>query len=350
MKRRLPAFVLALSLFALSTFAQTSTPTPVAKGGGQTKKAPTPPPITAKPEELAKIREKAAQIEALVKDLKAKRASPEFVTDVEVYAHAGRMLLEYPDMFTNQNAIEHAFTTLDQGIERGRQLQANQPQWSQGKKRIHAYVSEIDGAILPYGVTLPENYDPAKPTRLYVWLHGRSNTMVETEFIHGFLNRRSPGNPPVADHGQIQLDCFGRINGAGWHWAGERDVFEAIAAVKKRFNIDEKRIMLRGFSQGGMGAWHISLHHPDRFAAAEIGAGTVSRTAQTRPDLAPFQLATLRIWENISEWALNIHNLPLAGQLNSRRRSRAAPRRQRAMVLNTSPNTATSSITRRFSS
>src|SRR6185436_6767007 len=76
--------------------------------------------------------------------------------------------------------------------------------------------------------------------------------------------------------------------------------------------------------------WHLSLHHPDRFAAAEIGAGTVSRTAQ-RPDLTDYQLATLRIWENISEWALNIHNLPLAGhdgendpgQLESSLRARA---------------------------
>src|SRR5437667_578413 len=144
------------------------------------------------------------------------------------------------------------------------------------------------------------------------------------------LSRRGAGNPPVADQGQIQLDCFGRINGAGWHWAGEADVFESIAAVKKRFSIDEKRVMIRGFSQGGEGAWHISLHHPDRFAAAEIGAGTVSRTAQ-RPGLTPYQLATLRIWENISEWALNIHNLPLAGhdgendpgQLESSLRARA---------------------------
>jgi pimeloyl-ACP methyl ester carboxylesterase len=330
MKRRLSFLIPALAWFAGAVVAQVPAPAP-APGGGQTKKAPTPPPITAKPEELAKIREKTSQIEAVVKDLRAKRASPELVTDVEVYAHAGRMLLEYPDMFTNQGAIDRAFTTLDQGLERGRQLQSNQPQWNQGNKRILAYVSEIDGAVLPYGVTLPANYDPTKPTRLYVWLHGRSNTMVETEFITGFLNRRGSGNPPVADQGQIQLDCFGRINGAGWHWAGERDVFEAIAAVKKRFNIDEKRIMLRGFSQGGMGAWHISLHHPDRFAAAEIGAGTVSRTAQMRPDLLPFQLATLRIWENISEWALNIHNLPLAGhdgendpgQLESSLRARA---------------------------
>jgi pimeloyl-ACP methyl ester carboxylesterase len=306
-----------------STIAQTPSATPAnpppaaAARGGSSKKA-TPPPIQAKPEELAQIQQKTARIESLVKELKAKRAAPELVTDVEVYAHAGKMLLDYPDMFSNQAAIEHAFATLDQGAERGKQLLADQPrydqsQWNQGKRQIHAYASAIDGAVLPYGVTLPEHFDPTKPTRLYVWLHGRQNTATETEFIYGFLNRKGPGNPPVADQGQIQLDCFGRINGAGWHWAGEMDVFESIAAIKKRFDIDDKRIMIRGFSQGGEGAWHISLHHPDRFAAAEIGAGTVSHTAEMRPDLQPFQLATLRIWENISEWALNIHNLPLAG-------------------------------------
>jgi hypothetical protein len=320
-------------LLLQTAVAQTPAPAsaPGARGGPAVGGKATPPPVHAKPEELAKIKEKTDEIDTLVRDLKAKHASPELVTDVEVYAHAGRMLLEYPDMFANQASIEHAFITLDQGIERGRQLQSNQPQWNQGKKQIHAYTSEVDGAVLPYGVTLPENYDPGKPTRLYVWLHGRQNTMVETEFIYGFLNRKGAGNPPVADQGQIQLDCFGRINGAGWHWAGERDVFESIAAVKKRFNIDEKRILLRGFSQGGEGAWHISLHHPDRFAAAEIGAGTVSRTAQQRPDLTAYQLSTLRIWENISEWALNIHNLPLAGhdgendpgQLESSLRARA---------------------------
>lgn len=286
--------------------------TPGGRGGG--RRAGAAPPIQAKAEELAIIRAKTLLIETLVKELKEKRAAAELVTDVEVFAHAGKMLLAYPDMFGNQAAIEHALTTLEQGIERGLQLLlANDPQWNQGKRQIHAYVSEIDGAVLPYGVTLPENYDPTKPTRLYVWLHGRQNTMTETEFIYSFLNRKGAGNPPVADQGQIQLDCFGRINGAGWHWAGERDVFESIEAVKKRFAIDDKRIMLRGFSQGGEGAWHLSLHHPDRFAAAEIGAGTVSRTAEQRPDLTPYQLATLRIWENISEWALNIHNLPLAG-------------------------------------
>ena len=330
MKRVFAFSIVLLTLAFQPAIAQTNAQTP-ARRGGQGRGGGTPPPITAKPEELAKIKEKTAQIEALVKDLKAKGAKPELVGDVEVYAHAGRMLLEYPDMFSNQGAIDHAFGTLDQGIERGQQLQANQPQWNQGRKQIHAYTSEIDGAVLPYGVTLPANYDPSKPARLYVWLHGRQNTTTEAEFIYGTSLRPSRQSTNIADQGQIQLDCFGRINGAGWHWAGEMDVFESIAAVKKRFNIDDKRIMLRGFSQGGEGAWHISLHYPDRFAAAEIGAGTVSRTAQQHPEFKPYQLATLRIWENISEWALNIHNLPLAGhdgendpgQLESSLRARA---------------------------
>jgi hypothetical protein len=144
-----------------------------------------------------------------------------------------------------------------------------------------------------------------------VWMHGRQNQTTESEFLFAFPNG-GPGRPPVADNGQIQLDLFGRLNSAGYHWAGEADVFEAIAAVKKRFKIDDQRILLRGFSMGGEGAWHIALHYPDRFAAAEIGAGTWSRRAEM-PGLEPYQYAALRIWENMPEWAGNVFNLPLAG-------------------------------------
>ncbi len=285
-------------------WAQQPAPAPAGRGA--------PPRVTAKPEELAKVREKTEQIEKLVAELKAKHADPVLLNDVEVFAKAGRMLLEYPELFGTQAAIDQSFDVLDQGIERAHQLMEGKPGWEQGQKRIEAYRSEIDGALQPYGVTLPANYDPSKPVRLYVWLHGRSNDQTESAFIGNFLRVRPPGNAPVADQGQIQLDCFGRINGAGWHWAGEADVFEGIAAVKRRYKIDDKRVILRGFSQGGEGAWHISLHHPDEFVAAEVGAGTVSRRAQ-QPGMLPFQLATLTIWENISEWALNIYNLPLAG-------------------------------------
>jgi pimeloyl-ACP methyl ester carboxylesterase len=317
MQRLLSAIYIGLALALQSTFAQTPAPAGAAApgpapapGGARQGRGAAAAPVQAKPEDLAKIKDKTLQIEALLKDLKAKGAQPELVVDVEAYAHAGLMLLEFPELMATQAAIDHAFTTLDQGIGRGQQLAAGQPQWNQGKKQILAYTSEIDGAVLPYGVTLPDNYDPTKPVRLYVSLHGRQNNTTESEFITGFLGRRGTGG--VADQGQIQIDCFGRVNGAGWHWAGEADIFEAIAAVEKRFKIDDKRIMLRGFSMGGEGAWHIALHYPDRFAAAEVGAGTWSRRAET-PGFQPYQYATLKIWENMPDWALNIYNLPLAG-------------------------------------
>jgi len=72
----------------------------------------------------------------------------------------------------------------------------------------------------------------------------------EPQFIYSFL-RAVPRNPPVADQGQIQLDCFGSSSpsnrGRLALGRGEQDVFESIAAVKKRFNIDD------------------NAHHPARF-------------------------------------------------------------------------------------
>ena len=249
------------------------------------------PAFEPKPEELAQIGAKSQQIETLVEQAKAKHADPDLVGDVEVFAKAGRFLQEFPDLINNQNAVDHAMVVLDRGIERGKQLVGGTSPWNTGVKQIHAYYSAVDGSVQPYAVTLPSNYDPNKPTRLYVWLHGRQNNTTESEFLFAQHTLR-PGNPPVADLGQIQVDLFGRINGEGWHFGGEADVFEGIAAMQHRFKIDDKRIILRGFSQGGEGAWHIALHHPDRFAAAEIGAGTWSRRAEM-PRSSPLLATTV---------------------------------------------------------
>ena len=140
-----------------------------------------------------------------------------------------------------------------------------------------------------------------------------------------------PGNAPVADQGQIQLDCFGRINGAGWHWAGEADVFEAIAAVKKRFNIDDKRDHPSRILAGRRRrmAHLAALSRPLRGGGDRRGhcvpngaSGPVSRRINLR---------RCGSGRTSREWALNIFNLPLAGhdgendpgQLESSLRARA---------------------------
>lgn len=277
----------------------------------QPPRPPQQPSIKPAAEETRQIQSKTDELEAIVQKLKAKRGNEDLVADVEVYVKAGRMLLEFPEDFFTQDGINHTLTVLDTGLEKARQLQDGKSPWTATVKRIHGYHSALDSSVQPYGLTVPTSYDGTKPVRLYVWMHGRAARLTESEFLYSFPNQ-GPSKPPVADAGQIQLDLYGRWNGGGWHYAGEVDVFEALAAVQKRYKIDPSRILLRGFSMGGEGAWHIALHHPDRWAAAEIGAGTWSRRPQM-PGLAPYQYATLRIWENFTEWALNAFNLPLAG-------------------------------------
>ena len=270
------------------------------------------PTLQTSPDDLAAIRAKVEKIDAAVREARAKKINDDLIADVDVYAKAGKWVLEFPEDLFVADDVKHTLAVLDAGIERSQALLSGHSTWTEKKgKRVHGYYSPLDGSVQPYAVTIPDSYDGTKPTRLYVWMHGRSNKNPEYQFLYSQPNQ-GPSKPPVADNGQITLDLYGRWNGSAYHYAGEADVFEALAAVERRYKIDEKRIVLRGFSMGGAGAWNIALHNPDRWVAAEIGAGTWSNRASL-PGVPPYQLATLRIWENMEQWALNIFNLPLAG-------------------------------------
>ena len=210
--------------------------------------------------------------------------------------------------------MTRALTVLDRGLERAKLLQDGKSPWlaEKGRKMSLGYLSALDGSVQPYLLLVPASYDGKRPIPLYVWLHGRNAQLTESSFIAGAGGGPQKGTMAAADLGQLQLEVFGRGNNA-YHWAGEVDVYEAIAAVQKRFKVDAQRIVLRGFSLGGAGAWHLALHHPDRWLAAEIGAGTWPRRYQMMDTFPAYQQPTLRIWENIPEWALNGFNLPIAG-------------------------------------
>ena len=114
----------------------------------------------------------------------------------------------------------------------------------------------------------------------------------------------------------IQLDVYGRGNNA-YRWAGETDVFEAMADVKRRFRIDEDRITLHGFSMGGAGAWHLGMHYPSLWSSVGPGAGFVDyyRYQKKDPDkpnqrLPEPQHTTLGIYDSI-DYALNAFNVPV---------------------------------------
>ncbi|HWE49165.1 MAG TPA: alpha/beta hydrolase [Bryobacteraceae bacterium] len=279
------------------------------------QRGPAAPPPQLTPEQKSQYQARIDALDAMVKSFRAARVNEDLIADVDIYAKAGKWLLEFPQGFANAQAITNYLAVLDQGLERGKLLQQGQSPWVAEKgRKVLGYYSPLDGSVQPMGVTIPDSYDASKPDRLYVWLHGRNNGLTEANFINGFKNApRFPNTAYTADVGQLTLDCYGRGNNAN-HQAGEVDIFEGITAMQRRFKIDPDRVILRGFSLGGAAAWHIALQYPDRWAAAEVGAGTYpGRLMYAAAPFPPYQNGPLHIYENIIEWALNAYNLPLAG-------------------------------------
>src|SRR5206468_470537 len=122
-----------------------------------------------------------------------------------------------------------------------------------------------------------------------------------------FLYQHSGDRPAPGGQGWVQLDIYGRGNNA-YRWAGETDVFEAIdnfLAVERllgRDLIDLNHTVLRGFSMGGAGTWHLGLHRPDQWCVIGPGAGftaTHGYVAGLPDKLPPEQEACLTIYDAV---------------------------------------------------
>ena len=264
----------------------------------QTKKQTAPYKPTA--DELRQIQAKTDELAAALQKIKL---DDPLRADVEVYHKAAVWIVRYAnEEFYSKRYLTDTLTVLDHGLVRAKELAAGKPSWpTQKGQLVRAYQSRVDGSVQPYAVTVPENPDG----RLDVVLHGRGATLNEVNFI---ASHERPGeNSP-----HMRLDVYGRGNNA-YRWAGETDVFEAIESVKARYKIDSRRIVLRGFSMGGAGAWHLGLHHPDMWAAVEAGAGFTETKRYAKLDsIPPYQDATLHIYD-ATDYALNAVNVPFVG-------------------------------------
>jgi dienelactone hydrolase len=274
-----------------------------------TSGAQAPSPVQPTPDEKRVIEQKLNELASRVTALKTKKVDPALVADVDVYRRAAELILRFPEEFATKPFSADTLTVLDRGLQRAGELEAGAPSWPKEKGHVvRAYVSRIDGSVQPYGLTIPRSYDPTKPVRLDIWQHGTNRAMNEVAFI--VQQERDRPIPPEQDY--IQLEPLGRTN-VSYRWAGEADLFEALASVQQRYNIDSKRIVLRGFSMGGASSWHLGLHHPGRWAAIEAGAGyTETRRYGRRENLPPHQEAMLHYYDAV-DYALNAFNTPTVG-------------------------------------
>ncbi|HYI94584.1 MAG TPA: dienelactone hydrolase family protein [Bryobacteraceae bacterium] len=140
--------------------------------------------------------------------------------------------------------------------------------------QVLTFLSEVDDTDQPYGLYLPKNYDPQRPYPLVISLHGAySNHRLNLRRVFGKGNRASESDaeatrywPALRDVEYIVASPLARGT-MGYKGVAEKDVYDVLADVKKRFSIDEDRVYLTGLSMGGGGSLWLGLTRPDIWAA-----------------------------------------------------------------------------------
>lgn len=266
--------------------------------------------------EMKLIHAKLKNLSAMVGQLRKQGVRDPGLADVEIYYQAAAGIVELEEFF-HKDSANWTLEVLDRGALRARFLAGGEMPWTslRGISVPRGFRSRIDGTVQPYAFTFPKNYgnDPKQKWPLEVWLHGRDTSLSEVKFLKVHMGEKE------LDLDHVRIDIFGRGNNA-YRWAGETDVFEAIdhflaaerAAGRERL-LDTDRIILRGFSMGGAGAWHLGLHWPDRWAVVNPGAGftTTRGYLKSLPEKLPeYQEACLRIYDAI-DYAENAYNVPI---------------------------------------
>lgn len=249
------------------------------------------------------------EIELLRESLKKKPAQLALLPDVQIFHNAARYALQYNEFYKPEE-IATAKKHLQQGMERAAALREGKAPWAtQTGLVVRGYVSDIDGSVQPYGLVVPETYQSKSPHqyRLDVWFHGRGENLTELNFIADRQKNAGQFTPPNT----IVLHPYGRYCNAN-KFAGEMDLFEALAAVKEHYPIDENRISVRGFSMGGAATWHIATHHAGLWAAAAPGAGfaETAEYVKAKLDEVPWYEQKLWHWYNATDYAANLFNCP----------------------------------------
>ena len=306
MKTPIPLLIAVLAL-PIILLAQ-ATPT--------VKQAP-PPGIAVSEADAAELRAGLAALGEEIGEIKQIRERiarlVPLVTDLEVLHKAVRYALQYGEFF-NPKEIAAAKAQLKLGLDRAKELRDGKPAWIAATgSTVLGYKSKIDDSVQPYGLIVPDDWKPGDqtPRPLYLWFHGRGDTLSEVNFIAGRLKAKRD----FATANAFELHLYGRYCNAS-KFAGETDAFEAIADVKKRYAIDENRIAAMGFSMGGATAWHMGAHHAGTWAAVSSGAGFAETAIYAKVYDAgkvppPWWEEVLYHLYNATDVAANYANVPL---------------------------------------
>lgn len=153
--------------------------------------------------------------------------------------------------------------------------------------------TDASGTSRPYQLYLPPALlEATRPLPLLVHLHGAVGRDEFTTELGGVGSAGREWIESAESQGFPVVYPMGRRNCAWWTPAGQAHVDAVIRELKRRLPIDDRRIFLTGFSDGGSGAYYRAMTHPAPFAGIlPLNGHPAVASGASGEDLFPRNLA-----------------------------------------------------------
>jgi predicted peptidase len=170
--------------------------------------------------------------------------------------------------------------------------------------RIEGHFSKdfIKHAEVDFRVYLPEDYEQSEqPWPLVLWLHGDGGQASRG----GWNEILSYGPPSLLEQGRqfpfivLTPQLWGEV-----HWDPDT-LHTLLLETIRKYNVDENRVVVMGYSRGGFGAWELACSYPETFAAVV--------PISARPMTAIERVKDMGVWIFHGELDTGV---PLGGALN----------------------------------
>jgi pimeloyl-ACP methyl ester carboxylesterase len=321
--RIVSAAVMVAAVFGVSSAIQADGP---ADNQVATVRQIPPPGVPIEQADRDALTEQLKTLKQKVDELRGSKnpTVQKYLPDVEIFSRAIELALNEDGFFDPKDG-QRAQAVAKEGIARAEALTQGQTPWTkQSGSVVRGFRSKLDGTPQPYGIVYQGDLNTASGIRADIWCRGRSEKGLEVQF----LATRMTSPDPVPASGVLMIHPFGRYCNAN-KLAGEVDTLEALEHALSEYPIDPQRVAIRGFSMGGAAAWHLAVHYPDKWFAANPGAGF----SETPDFLKVFQKEELKpypfeqtLWQmyDCPVWVRNLRVLPTiaySGEIDSQKQA-----------------------------
>jgi Prolyl oligopeptidase family len=155
------------------------------------------------------------------------------------------------------------------------------------------YFTQVDSLKVPYLVSIPKNYNPKKPTKTVVYLHGG---IVNADRFNYENPELATGEPIFSIGENFNAIVIYPVGKKDFGWVNQKAAFENVLTVIKNvqqaYNIDSENIVLGGMSNGGTATFWFASQNANIFKGfytfsalpkLEIGDINFTNLAQGKP-------------------------------------------------------------------